>query len=226
MEKIRKVFINILDTIKINNKYKVFYVIILIFVIVGFIVGNKSYSLDDGYVAFYGSPYTHYVGGISIGKRTDNVEIGDRTDYKYTGFYNLTFTSQKTYFDGTKELTLDDVADMTSVKVPTTYSYEAKMGVYENSSDFHKQIYWGNIIITILLIIILVIAPFILPKIVNKVKSFKNNRNDKKKLKQEKAQVNNSLSTTQALKEYKELLDKGVITQEEFDTKKKQLLNL
>ena len=35
-----------------------------------------------------------------------------------------------------------------------------------------------------------------------------------------------SVSTTDELKKYKELLDSGVITQEEFDAKKKQLLGL
>ena len=36
----------------------------------------------------------------------------------------------------------------------------------------------------------------------------------------------NSLSSADELKKFKELLDMGVITQEEFDAKKKQLLNL
>ena len=35
-----------------------------------------------------------------------------------------------------------------------------------------------------------------------------------------------SSSTPEEIKKYKELLDSGVITQEEFDTKKKQLLGL
>lgn len=34
------------------------------------------------------------------------------------------------------------------------------------------------------------------------------------------------LGTAEELKNYKELLDSGVITQEEFDAKKKQLLGL
>lgn len=43
---------------------------------------------------------------------------------------------------------------------------------------------------------------------------------------QDKKQVVNNTSTTDELMKYKELLDSGVITQEEFDAKKKQLLNL
>ena len=43
---------------------------------------------------------------------------------------------------------------------------------------------------------------------------------------QDKKQVENNTSTTEELKQYKELLDSGVITQEEFEAKKKQLLNL
>lgn len=40
------------------------------------------------------------------------------------------------------------------------------------------------------------------------------------------APMNNAVSSvTDELKKYKELLDTGVITQEEFDTKKKQLLS-
>ena len=39
-------------------------------------------------------------------------------------------------------------------------------------------------------------------------------------------QTNNSMSEADELKKYKELLDNGTITQEEFDAKKKQLLGL
>ena len=38
--------------------------------------------------------------------------------------------------------------------------------------------------------------------------------------------VQNALSTADELKKFKELLDMGVITQDEFDAKKKQLLGL
>lgn len=47
-----------------------------------------------------------------------------------------------------------------------------------------------------------------------------NNRQAKKQ------ELGNNTNITEELKQYKELLDNGVITQEEFDTKKKQLLNL
>lgn len=44
---------------------------------------------------------------------------------------------------------------------------------------------------------------------------------------QEKETVNKeTFGTAEQLKEFKELLDSGVITQEEFDAKKKQLLGL
>lgn len=43
---------------------------------------------------------------------------------------------------------------------------------------------------------------------------------------QNAASVNNSVNIPNELKEYKALLDEGVITQEEFDAKKKQLLGL
>ena len=46
--------------------------------------------------------------------------------------------------------------------------------------------------------------------------------------KKEKVVIKNNQLTTSAdeLKKYKDLLDSGVITQEEFDAKKKQLLGL
>lgn len=47
---------------------------------------------------------------------------------------------------------------------------------------------------------------------------------DRQSNKQNQKNTNNS--TTEELKQYKELLDNGVITQEEFEQKKKQLLNL
>lgn len=44
--------------------------------------------------------------------------------------------------------------------------------------------------------------------------------------KKETSQVTNSISSSDEIKKYKDLLDSGAITQEEFDAKKKQLLNL
>ena len=38
--------------------------------------------------------------------------------------------------------------------------------------------------------------------------------------------LNNSTNNADEIKKYKELLDGGIITQEEFDAKKKQLLGL
>ncbi len=53
-----------------------------------------------------------------------------------------------------------------------------------------------------------------------------NNRQDNKKVNnQEPVKVNN-VSSIEELKQYKELLDNGVITQEEFEKKKKQLLGI
>lgn len=49
--------------------------------------------------------------------------------------------------------------------------------------------------------------------------------NDRQNQKQEQLNSSN-ISATEELKKYKELLDNGTITQEEFDAKKKQLLNL
>jgi predicted Zn-dependent peptidase len=51
----------------------------------------------------------------------------------------------------------------------------------------------------------------------------------KKVKKEKKAPVQVSIQQTSSadeLKKYKELLDQGIITQEEFDAKKKQLLGL
>ena len=42
----------------------------------------------------------------------------------------------------------------------------------------------------------------------------------------ESSASDNMAQAAEALKSLKELLDSGIITQEEFDTKKKQLLNL
>lgn len=53
-----------------------------------------------------------------------------------------------------------------------------------------------------------------------------NNRQDNKKVNNQEPVKVNSVSTTEELKQYKELLDSGVITQEEFEKKKKQLLEL
>ncbi len=53
-----------------------------------------------------------------------------------------------------------------------------------------------------------------------------NNRQSNKKIDNQGQVKENNISITEELKKYKELLDSGIITQEEFDSKKKQLLNL
>ena len=49
--------------------------------------------------------------------------------------------------------------------------------------------------------------------------------NNRQSNKQEPVKVNNT-SSAEELKQYKELLDNGIITQEEFEKKKKQLLGI
>lgn len=203
MEKIKKIFLE-------HKKISIYYIIIIIFVIIGFIVGNRTYESDSGYFVFYGEPYNHYIGGVNLGKRTDNVEIGDNSITKYNGFYFLTFTSKKTYFNGETELTQDDIMDMAEAEVPLTYSFEARLEVADDTDSFRVQIYWVNIILTILLIAILIIAPFILPKLKNKIKSLNSNRTNKKKLKN--------------LNELEEMKKAGIITSDEYEAKKKKIL--
>ena len=41
-----------------------------------------------------------------------------------------------------------------------------------------------------------------------------------------KNNINNNISNAEEIAKYKKLLDDGIITQEEFETKKKQLLNI
>lgn len=50
--------------------------------------------------------------------------------------------------------------------------------------------------------------------------------NSRQNNKKEQTTVVNNVSNAEELKQYKELLDNGIITQEEFEAKKKQLLNL
>lgn len=49
---------------------------------------------------------------------------------------------------------------------------------------------------------------------------------EKAKLKNDEKEINSGISFADEIKKYKELLDSGIITQEEFNTKKKQLLDL
>ena len=60
------------------------------------------------------------------------------------------------------------------------------------------------------------IMPEVYEYIQTQIRKAKNNENSK----------NNVTSTADEIKKYKELLDMGAITQEEFDLKKKELLNL
>lgn len=57
-------------------------------------------------------------------------------------------------------------------------------------------------------------------EVLTEISKLINNRQSKTK------EAENNVSIPEELKKYKELLDSGVITQEEFEAKKKQLLNL
>lgn len=59
--------------------------------------------------------------------------------------------------------------------------------------------------------------------ILNAVKEYKENYGTTKHIIQENA---NNIDEVERLKQYKELLDSGIISQEEFETKKKELLNI
>ena len=75
------------------------------------------------------------------------------------------------------------------------------------------------------LIISLIISPVggaIVLAIVNAIKEEKSLNNEAE---EKKANLDSYISKADALKKYKELLDDGVITQEEFEVKKQQILD-
>ena len=88
---------------------------------------------------------------------------------------------------------------------------------------------WGNISLTGLVIAILSLVIFlILFFVISRLKQNEYNENRYKKEPAEEDDEENSAtnSTAAEIRVYKTLLDDGIITQEEFNAKKKELLNL
>ena len=81
---------------------------------------------------------------------------------------------------------------------------------------------------TTLCLILAIFVPIIPPILMqDKMNNIVRTNNTQPVSRQEKETVNKeTFGTAEQLKEFKELLDSGVITQEEFDAKKKQLLGL
>lgn len=146
-----------------KKKFIIYYAIILILVIVGFVVGCKSYSLDNGYRVFYGT-----------GESRKFVDVGNKTDYKYIQFYNITLTGIETYFNNDKELSLDNIINIATDRATPSHTEQNEIvkNIMLDKKIGRTEIHWGNIILTLFIIIILAIAPIVLKK----VKQLKNKK--------------------------------------------------
>ncbi len=92
-----------------------------------------------------------------------------------------------------------------------------KMGRQERTN----QSYPANVVLVVVIYSVLVSAPFICFKAIET-----KNKNEQLHPKKVKSNTKNVVNSVDEVKKYKELLDSGAITQEEFENKKKELLDL
>lgn len=108
--------------------------------------------------------------------------------------------------------------------------YKGWFGVtfYEDSQGWEmggwtrtNQSYPANVVLVVVIYGVLIAAPFVCFKAIET-----KNKNDQLHPKKIKSNTKNVVNSVDEVKKYKELFDSGAITQEEFETKKKELLNL
>lgn len=197
-----------------SKKKVIYYIILTIFILIGFIVGCYTREEDGGYVIEYHKYGYNYVTN-KYGKVWDYVTGDGFKKIKYFGWFSFTFKYETHYYtylgDIVAELPKEQARALAYEKVPEDLKHDSEV-IYSmnNDKDKFEKVYKTNIYIVIIIFILLIIAPFIVPLL---FKIFKNLFNKHKE--------NNKLSE---LKKLNELKENGLISNEEFETRKEKLL--
>ena len=175
------------EIISYFKKYRIWSIIVLVIILLGFIVSADKYEYDRGYNVSFNNAITR-----RTGIRVNDVELGDRSITKYSGWYFIPLYYQCTYYEGDLKLSEEFIND--------------NNGLFQD--DYHEKEYY---IIGILALIPIWIFLFLIPIIVKKIKQKYGNTSENKKLKE--------------LKKLNELKENNIIDEEEYQKRKKTLLN-
>ena len=142
------------------KKYRIWSIIVLVIILLGFIISSDEYEDDWGYNVSFDNAITR-----STGIRVDDVELGDRSITKYNGWYFIPLYYQHTYYVGDLKLSEEFIND--------------NNGLFQD--DYHEKKFY---IIGLLALIPIWIFLFIIPIIVKKIKQKYGNTSESKKLKE------------------------------------------
>lgn len=184
---------------KLNVKLILYYVAVVIFILLGFLVGKQERVLSGGYKVHYGERKTiQTLDGKTI-KARDYMEFGDYRIVKENGWYMFPWKSSDVYLVG------DDI------ETAVVITYDTIKGDVPNvlfdREDF-EGVYYGIVEIIVSCIIWILLA--ILPLIVSGLLKIKKKGRVKKNLKK--------------INELELMKAQGIISEEEYNLKKSSLV--
>lgn len=172
-----------------------YYIIIIIVIILGFVLGTKTVDNKGGY------EYTNY-SEKKYNSYTDSyyypsTEVGDHNIEKIFGWYSFDYVRDTDYYEG-------------NVKIPRktlqgAENYQQRYKYVNSDYNFHS-VNKENIIISIVFMILMLVIPFIIDFFLKKNKKAKKNKQFKE------------------IKKLKEKLDLEMITKEEYEIEKAKLM--
>lgn len=179
-----------------RRKLILYYAIVFAVIICGFFVGSKEKIENHGY-RYYGEMQTYPLQGRK------SEYLGDFTKTKVLGWYFIPLKVSNKYYVGVDKDNPIAELDYDFIKKNLPIS-EVK---YLSKDDF-RYIYYGYLLCFVVICSILICFPFGLSFIAKFHKKKTGKRNIKK------------------IKELADMKELGIISEEEFETKKKQLLGL
>ena len=191
-----------------NKKRLIYWLIVIVFIIIGFLVGSRTERKEIGLSVYYGEPYTSKYNGILT---RDSVIVGDAEEKIYLSWYFLDFKIERQYLleEGNVKVVLDKT---TLEEMANTKIYERTSRYYSVSLDYIDFTYIGiiQIIIAVVIWFLLIILPIAIPKLIKKFRNTKNEKKQSKKLKE--------------MRKIQDMKEMGIISQEDFEEKKKEIL--
>lgn len=184
-----------------GKNIKIYYIVIFIFILSGFFIGSEKRVLNHGYEYITGYKEYPSMSGKGSTKLPTYEYIGDFTEIKNIRWYIIPLINNYKYLLGININSPLAELDYDTINKTIPISNKSQL-----SKDDFNYIYYANIVAFVIICIILVALPHLLSFVMqNKAK-----RSNKKKIK--------------SIKELEDMEKFGMITKEEFEEKKKQLL--
>lgn len=182
-----------------RKKLVIYYIVVILFILLGFVVGRWEEEFQGGYDVCYGDPKPHTTldGGTMYYR--DSYELGDFCINKNIGWYRITFKSSNTYLVGNN---IDNAFVL-------TYDMATNDGInlLFDREDFEGVSYHTEKIIIACIIWILLFA---FPLIISVISKLKNKTSIKKNLKK--------------LNELDYMKQQGLISEEQYNQRRESLI--